>query len=94
MQSGIAELRSRVDPEEPQPDEDMNAPLYDDADDDRPTVAVNMPEELSFTDFDPGAPELAQDQIEETQASAPAVNFNSADAMTDEDGIPLWEDPA
>ena len=92
MQSGISDLRERVDPEVPSASEAADTPMYED--DERPTVAVDMPDELSFTDFDPGAPELAHDQIEETQASAPAVSFNSADAMTDEDGIPLWEDPA
>ena len=48
--------------------------------DDQPTITMELPDEL-ITDFDPGAPQSASETIE-------------SDALTDEEGIPLWEDPS
>jgi hypothetical protein len=77
-------LRSQFDPEP--------APAV--AADDAPTMTVDLPEDMSFTDFDPGEPNTPLDAEKATHDSAPAVRFDpELDSAVDDDGIPIWEDP-
>ncbi len=51
-------------------------------------MTVDLPEDMSFSDFDPGEPSPPEN-------SAPAVRFDpEVDSAVDDDGIPIWEDPA
>ena len=48
-----------------------------------PTIAVDLPEGMSFSDFDSDEPANA------------SLTFNpEVDGTLDDDGIPVWEDPA
>ena len=63
--------------------------------DNAPTMTVDLPEDMSFNDFDPGAPNTPLDAEKAAEAAAPAVRFDpEVDSAVDDDGIPIWEDPA
>ena len=87
VESGVDGLRAEYDP---QPEA---VPAFGD---ENPTIEVDMPEEFSFTDFDPGAPQTPVEEIAATGDAAPVVRFDPAEneITTDDDGIPIWEDPA
>lgn len=66
----MADLQEKVDPQPP-------------AIDTMPTIAVDLPEGMSFSDFDSDEPANA------------SLTFNpEVDGTLDDDGIPVWEDPA
>jgi hypothetical protein len=82
IETGVGTLRDQAEP-------------LPDFDDDRPTIEVDVPEDFSFTDFDPGAPDTPAEEIAAAADAAPAVRFDPEDEITtDDDGIPIWEDPA
>ena len=85
-------LRSQIDPKpEPLP-EDLPPEL---AEDSAPTIAVDLPEGMSFDDFDAGDSVGMQPGQESSGLGAPAVHFDpDVDGTLDDDGIPIWEDPA
>lgn len=89
VKSGVDELRAEYEPQ-PEPE---SVPAFGD---ENPTIEVDMPEEFSFTDFDPGAPQTPVEEIAATADAAPVVRFDPAEneITTDDDGIPIWEDPA
>ena len=63
--------------------------------DDAPTITVDLPDDMSFSDFDPGEPSTPLDAEKATEGAAPAVRFDpEVDSAVDDDGIPIWEDPA
>ncbi len=68
MENGVSDLRSQFDPAQPEDSPEMPAAFEAD---NAPTMTVDLPEDMSFSDFDP--------------------EVNSA---VDDDGIPIWEDPA
>lgn len=87
--SGVADLRAQVEPLSAEP----AIPDFDP--DNAPTIEVDMPADLSFDDLDPGAPSTPIEEIAATQDAAPAVRFDPEnETATDDDGIPIWEDPA
>jgi len=83
LENGVADLRSQFDPQ----------PAGVQADD-APTITVDLPDDMSFSDFDPGEPSTALDAEKATESAAPAVRFDpELDSAVDDDGIPIWEDP-
>lgn len=85
VENGVSDLRSQFDPA--QPDFPAEMPAAFEADN-APTMTVDLPEDMSFSDFDPGEPNTPEN-------SAPAVRFDpEVDSAVDDDGIPIWEDPA
>ncbi|MDP9018159.1 MAG: hypothetical protein M3N19_07550 [Candidatus Eremiobacteraeota bacterium] len=82
VESGVSELKSVVEPDEELATADPSLPP-----DMRPTIEVDLPDEMSFNDFDPGAPSAPE-------PSAPVVRFDpEVDSAVDDDGIPIWDDP-
>lgn len=83
VEAGVSGLRDEYEPVAAVPE------------DDHPTIEVDVPDEFSFTDFDPGAPASAHEEIAAASDGAPAVRFDpESDIAVDDDGIPVWEDPA
>ncbi|GAC1392483.1 MAG: hypothetical protein NVSMB31_10680 [Vulcanimicrobiaceae bacterium] len=81
VESGVSELKSVVEPEEEQAPQAVPPDM-------RPTIEVDLPDEMSFNDFDPGAPSAPEQ-------TAPVVRFDpEVDSAVDDDGIPIWDDPA
>lgn len=92
VESGIAGLREEFDPA---PEAGTMAEPLPEFGDENPTIEVDVPAEFSFTDFDPGAPGTPEEEIAATGDAAPAVRFDVENEIaTDDDGIPIWEDPA
>ena len=92
VENGVSELRSQFDPSAGEVPAQMPAGF--DADN-APTMTVDLPEGMSFNDFDPGEPNTAIDSELAAEDSAPAVRFDpEVDSAVDDDGIPIWEDPA
>ena len=60
--------------------------------DSAPTIAVDLPDGMSFNDFDPA--EAAILAAASDVRAEPVVHFDpEVDGALDDDGIPIWEDP-
>ena len=91
VEGGVADVRLRIDPvPQGEPGDVRSGAEFDSA----PTVTVDLPEGMSFNDFDPGEPMSASSEAESTRDAAPAVHFDpQIEGALDDDGIPMWEDP-
>ncbi len=90
IEGGLGALLSRVDPQVQSPKE----PARDFDLDSAPTITVDLPEGMSFNDFDPGEPQTPVAEAESARDAAPAVAFDpDGDGALDGDGIPVWEGP-
>ncbi|MBV8246571.1 MAG: hypothetical protein JOZ38_11650 [Candidatus Eremiobacteraeota bacterium] len=97
IESGVDDLRAAV-------DDEVNARA---SDDDKPTVMVQLPDDFSYADFDleSATPQFDGDSAADLTTGIDDIGLNGegvvsfddietpSDVLTDDAGIPPWEEP-